>query len=114
MEAENRKWKRERKAREDKEERDRADWVRTLKADPDRVRSPEGLGPGEFSYDQLHLLHSIREDGIAHDRDWGWAWQQLIPELCEDVARAYRDTAVGFLRPSSAEGRGGNGGVSTG
>lgn len=99
MDADNRKWKRERKAREDKEERDRADWVRALKADPGRIQSPEGLKPGEFSYDQLHLLYSIREDGIARDRDWGSAWQQLIPEFGEEVARAYRDAAMAFWRP---------------
>jgi hypothetical protein len=99
MEADNRKWKREREAREDKEQRDRADWVRALKADPERIRTPEGLGPGEFSYDQLHLLHSIREDGIARDRDWGSAWQQLIAEFGEEVAQAYRDAAIAFWRP---------------
>lgn len=99
MEAEDRKWKRERKAREEKEEQDRADWVRTLKADPQRVRSPEGLKPDEFSHDQLYLLHNIREDGIARDRDWGSAWQQLIPEFGEEVARAFRDGAVAFWRP---------------
>jgi hypothetical protein len=99
MEAENRKWKRERQVREDKEERDRADWVRTLKADPDRIRSPKGLQPGEFSYDQLHLLHSIREDGIARNRDWGSGWRQLIAEFGEEVAQAYRDAAIAFWRP---------------
>ena len=99
MEAEDRKWKRDRKAEKEKEERDRADWVRTLKADPERVRSPQGLKPGEFSYDQLHLLNSISGDGIARDRDWGSAWQQLIPEFGEDVARAYRDAALAFWRP---------------
>lgn len=99
MEAEDRKWKREREARESKEQRDRADWVRELRADPERIRSPKGLNPGEFSYDQLLLLHSIREDGIARDRDWGSGWQQLIPEFGEDVAQAYRDAAVAFWRP---------------
>ncbi|MES2493698.1 MAG: hypothetical protein V4579_10515 [Pseudomonadota bacterium] len=99
MQAEDRKWKRERKAEKEKEDRDRADWIRTLKADPERVRSPHGLKPGEFSYDQVYLLHSIREDGVTRDRDWGSAWQQLIPEFGEEVARAYRDAAVAFWRP---------------
>lgn len=99
MEAEDRKWKRERKAEKEKEDRDRADWIRTLKADPERVRSPQGLKPGEFSYDQLHLLDSISEDGIARERDWGSAWQQLVPEFGEEVARAYREAAVAFWRP---------------
>lgn len=99
MEAENRKWKRKREARDAKEQSDRADWVRELMADPVQVRSPKGLKPGEFSYDQLHLLHSIREDGIVNDRDWGSAWRQLVPEFGDEVARAYRDAAVAFWRP---------------
>lgn len=99
MEAENRKWKRERDARETKEQRDRADWMRALKADPNRVRAPDGLKPGEFSHDQYYLLHSVRDDGISRDRDWGAAWQQLIPEFGVEVAQAYRDAAVAFWRP---------------
>ncbi len=99
MQAEDRKWKREREARESKEQRDRADWVRALKLDPDRVRFPKGLNPGEFSGDQYHLMHSVREEGIARDRDWGSAWRQLTPEFGEAVALAYRDAAVAFWRP---------------
>ena len=98
MEAEDRKWKRARKAKEDKEERDRVDWVRMLKADPERVRSPEGLKPGEFSGDQYYLLHSVHEDGISRDRDWGSAWRELEAEFGEEVACAYRDAAVAFWR----------------
>ena len=99
MQAEDRKWKRERDAREATEQRNRADWVRGLKADPDRVRSQEGLKPGEFGHDQYHLFHSVRGDGISRDRDWGSAWQQLTPEFGEEVAQAYRDAAVAFWRP---------------
>lgn len=99
MQAEDRKWKREAKAREAKEQRNRADWVRALQADPDRIRSPKRLKSGEFSSDQYHLMHSIRENGIARDRDWGSAWRQLIPEFGEAVALAYRDAAVAFWRP---------------
>ncbi|HQV04623.1 MULTISPECIES: hypothetical protein [unclassified Novosphingobium] len=99
MQAEERKWKRQRRAREAREQRDRADWVRALKADPNRVRSPEGLKPGEFSHDQYHLLHSVRGDGISRDRDWGAAWRQLTPEFGDEVAQAYRDAAIAFWRP---------------
>ena len=99
MQAEDRKRKRERAARESKEQRDRADWVRALKADPDRVRSPKGLKPGEFSGDQYHLMHSVRDDGMTRDRDWGSAWRNLIPEFGDEVAQAYRDAAIAFWRP---------------
>lgn len=99
MEAEHRKWERDRRIEDAKEQCDRDDWVRELQSDPERIRSPKALKPGEFGYDQLHLLHSIREDGLARDRDWGSAWRQLIPEFGEVVARAYRDAAIGFWRP---------------
>jgi hypothetical protein len=99
MEADNRRWERTRRTREAKEQRDRADWARALKADPERVRSPKGLEPGQFSGDQYHLMHSVRDEGLMRDRDWGSAWRQLIPEFGEEVARAYRDAAMGFWRP---------------
>jgi hypothetical protein len=96
--AEDRKWKRERKVRESKEQRNRADWTRALKADPERIRTPRGLKPGEFSSDQLHLLQSIGEDADTRDRHWGVAWRQLIPEFGDAVAEAYRDAAMAFWR----------------
>ena len=94
MEAEQRHWKRKNDARDRKEKKNRADWVRALKADPDRVLHPPGLKPGEFSYDQYHLLLSAMNGGASTSREDGANWRALIPEFGDSVARAYRDAAI--------------------
>lgn len=98
MDAEHRRWKRENDARERKQKKDRADWVRALKADPDRILHPSGLKPGEFSRDQYHLLGSVMSGGTTTSREDGANWRALIPEFGEPVARAFRDAAVAHWR----------------
>jgi hypothetical protein len=98
MNAEHRRWKRENEKRERKEKKGRADWVRALKADPDRVIHPAGLSPGELSGDQYHLLGSCMGDRVSTSRADGANWRALIPEFGEAVARAYRDAAVAHWR----------------
>lgn len=98
MEAESRRWKRKHQRREREEKKNRADWVRVLTADPDRILHPAGLKPGEFSRDQYHLLASIMRSGLSTSRDDGANWKALIPEFGETVARAYRDAAVAHWR----------------
>lgn len=98
MNSENRKWERQRKARERDETQRRADWVRELKQNPDRVVYPPGLMPGQLSDDQYHLLHSTSKDHSATDRKADANWRGLIPEFGEAVARAYRDAAVAHWR----------------
>jgi hypothetical protein len=96
IDAEQREWQRQHDAREREEEQKRADWVRELKENPDRVLHPVGLDPGEFSSDQYHLLASILN--AAGDRLDGANWHGLIPEFGEAVARAYRDAAAAHWR----------------
>jgi len=98
MEAEHRRLKGESDARDRKEKKDRADWVRALKANPDRVIHPSGFKPGELSSDQYHLLVSVMSDGISTSRDDGANWHALIPEFGESVARAFRDAAIAHWR----------------
>lgn len=98
MDAEHRKWKRENDARERKEKKNRADWVRTLKANPDRVLHPAGFKPGEFSGDQYHLLGIVMGGGMSTSREDGANWRSLIPEFGEPVARAFRDAAIAHWR----------------
>ena len=99
MEAEHRDWEREHEARERQEEKERADWVRRMKADPGRVRHPEGLKPGEFSNDQFHLLMSLRSDGgIVTSREEMADWKFLVADFGEDVAQAFRDAAIAHWR----------------
>jgi hypothetical protein len=97
MDDEHRRWKRQHDRRGRKEKKDRADWVRSLRSDPDRVLHPAGLKPGEFSRDQYYLLGSIMS-GVSTNREDGANWQSLVPEFGEPVARAYRDAAVAHWR----------------
>ncbi|MFN3725273.1 MAG: hypothetical protein ACK4SZ_03095 [Allosphingosinicella sp.] len=97
MEEKHRAWKREREEQEAQEEQQRADWIRTLQSDPERVRRPEGLSPGEFSNDQFHLMMSIG-DGSVTSRTQGADWRALIPEVGVEVAEAYRAAAIAHWR----------------
>ncbi len=97
-EDQHRAWKREQEARDREEQQGRADWVRELKANPDRVRHPPGLTAGDFSGDQYHLLLSTMRDRSTGDRNEASDWLALVPEFGEPVARAYRDAAVAHWR----------------
>ena len=97
MESDHRNWKREREEQEAEEERQRADWIRMLQEDPDRVRRPAGLGPADFSRDQYNLMISVPGESITR-RERGADWRALIPMVGEEVAEAYRDAAVAHWR----------------
>lgn len=98
MVIEDSKRKRKREADEQARMERRADWVRELKENPDRIRHPGGLKIGEFSGDQYHLLLSAIGDRSATDSEDGADWRKLIPEFGEPVALAYRDAAVAHWR----------------
>ena len=98
IEAEQREWKRQHEAREQEEEQKRADWVRGLKENPDRVLHPVGLQLGEFSRDQYYLLLSILRVRSGGDRMEGGDWRELVPEFGGAVAHAYRDAAAAHWR----------------
>ena len=76
----------------------RASWIAHLKANPDIVRSPRGLHPGQFSTDQYWLLREVEGDDVREERAQGSEWRTLIDEFGEDVARAYQDAAVEHWR----------------
>ena len=101
----NHKWQRreaerrrrlERQEQEDREKR--LAWIDRLRADPDLVRSPPGLQPGEVSGDQWGLLREIEGDGLRTSRAQASNWRSLIDEFGEDVAVAYRDAAMAHWR----------------
>ena len=98
MDAEQRRWRRKREAEKQDGERRRAEWVRALKEDPGRVLHPPGLGPGDFSSDQFHLLNTLSGDDPSSRTKSRADWRRLIPEFGEAVAHAYRDAAVAHWR----------------
>jgi hypothetical protein len=89
-----RKWTRQRHKREAVNARGRQDFVARLKDNPDQIRTPPCLSPGEISREQLILLQSIEGDGARLTRHAGAHWASLIPEFGEAVAQAFRDGAL--------------------
>lgn len=107
-----RKWAQRRRWRDENESTARASFVARLKANPDRVREPVGIKPGEMTWDQVHLLRSIEGDGLRLSRSAGSKWRELIPEFGEAVAEAFREAAQRHWRAYKptlrSEGGGGN------
>ena len=81
----------------------RSVWIAGLKADPNIVRNPPDLPPGEMSGEQYHLLKAVEGNEEQTNRSGGSAWQTLIDEFGEDVARAYRDAAMALWRRFTPE-----------
>jgi len=102
---ESRRWQRReaelRRRLKRQEQEDRAirrAWIDRLRADPNLVRSPPGLQPGEVSCDQWWLLVETEGDGRRTDRTHAANWRSLIDEFGEEVAVAYRDAAKAHWR----------------
>ena len=105
MSEEARKWQRQAAERQRRLERQsqeeqqrRLDWITRLKADPNLVRIPPGLQPGDLSGDQWFLLREIEGDGLRTERTQGANWRSLIDEFGVNVAGAYRDAAKAHWR----------------
>lgn len=92
-------YERQYKARRQKEERNRALWIKRLRANPDFIRNPQNLSPGELSNDQGWLLDEIEKGrGIRMNRGREVDWRSLLNEFGEDVAYAFRDAAIAHWR----------------
>jgi len=90
------KRKLERKRKTQAEHRTR--WIGKLQSNPDQIRNPDGIEPGEITYDHLWLMSEIEKDGLRTNRHGGADWKALIAEFGEDVAQAYRDAAIAHWR----------------
>ncbi len=111
--ANERKWEQRRRRHDENEARWHTDFVARLKANPDLVRAPPGLKPGEMSHDQAGLLRSIEGGSLRFSRHAGAKWQTLIPEFGEAVAEAFRDGACRHWRTYRPTLRSENGGSET-
>jgi len=96
--AQERKWAERRRRRDQNEASGRAALIARVQANPDGVREPQGLEPGQMTWDQAHLLQSIEGDGMRMSRGAGGRWRTLIPEFGEEVAEAFRDGAMRHWR----------------
>lgn len=79
-------------------EHERSEWIERLKADPDCVRNPPGLRPGQISNNQCWLFREVEGSGQRTHRSEGADWESLIVDFGEDVASAYRDAATDHWR----------------
>lgn len=102
---EGRAWAEEQAEREQSRERRRlddaqarTDSIARLKANPELVRNPPGLEPGQFSETQYWLLSQTDGNGLRTGRVEGASWRSLIDEFGYDVAAAYRDAAMRHWR----------------
>ena len=88
------RWEKERL----EQERDQSQWIERLRANPDIVRDPPELPPGEMTNDQYWLLRKIDGEGLSTERGRGSDWRLLMAEFGEDVAYAFRDAAIRHWR----------------
>lgn len=98
---EKRRLKLERKQKLEKEYRRR--WIERLRANPETVRRPPSLEPGQMTNDQYCLLRSIEKDGVNSNRYAGANWRSLASEFGEEVARTFRDAAMAHWRSYTPE-----------
>lgn len=92
-----RRYKRQSKAREAKQEAAREKWRTFLATHLDKVRG-DGLKPGQINNAQTYLHDRVREKNKQRGRWTNANWKCLIPSFGENVASAYRDGAVRFWR----------------
>ncbi|MFC5386850.1 hypothetical protein ACFPLB_12850 [Aquamicrobium segne] len=94
-------WKR----RSDREaaEQDKANG-RAKKILASRVATIRDFGkPGKVSNDQYYLHEQMRSDDSQHNWWTDGNWRSLIVTFGEDVARAFRDGAVGYWRQNTPQ-----------
>ncbi|MGY8873059.1 MAG: NACHT domain-containing protein, partial [Pseudomonadales bacterium] len=84
-------------------ERGRKKWVERLRANPDVVRNPPELPPGEWTNDQCWLLREMDGEGLRTDSGRSLDWRSLVDEFGEDVALAFRDAAMKHWRSFKTE-----------
>ncbi len=84
-------------------ERDRSQWIQRLRANPDVVRNPPEIPPGEWTNDQYWLLREMDGESSQTGRASGSDWRSLIGVFGEDVAHAFRDAAKKYWRVFTPE-----------
>ena len=90
------KWKKQSEERRTKEDANRADWRRHLKEQVAAIANPQGLKSGKITRDQWYLLNFIREKSEGSSKWSNGNWEVLIPEFGEEVAFAFRDSAISY------------------
>lgn len=92
------KWKRQKNARQKKQEKYHADWKKIFSERLDEARAAVTNNPGIIT-NPLHYLHEQARDRSSTTGRWTeYNWKTLITEYGEEVAHFYRDSTVSFWR----------------
>ena len=93
------KRKTEREKRELIEKKEKLDWIQRLKNNPEQLKNSPHILNGELTNNHIWLMDQLGEYGkISTDRYAFQNWKDLIPEFGQEVAQAYRDSAIQFWR----------------
>ncbi|NMH64992.1 hypothetical protein [Shewanella salipaludis] len=92
------RYERQQEEQRQKKANDKTMWIGALRVNPDRVRNPPGLEPGQISNDQSWLLMEIEDSSQRMSRGKGANWRALIGDFGKEVALAFRDAAMTHWR----------------
>ena len=95
---EEREFERKHREREEKAKVARETWIAELQKNPDRVRNPTSVKPGEITKDHCWLRDEICRKERDSNRHGGERWELLSVEFGEEVALAYRDAVTNHWR----------------
>jgi hypothetical protein len=84
-------------------EKQRLEWIESLRANPKRINNVPGLKPGLLTNDVWWLYSEIEGDDLNQNRARGAQIQELIPEFGETVAKEYRVALKRFWRHYEVE-----------
>lgn len=92
------KQKAKRKKKELREKKEKLDWIQRLKNNPEQLTNSPHILNGELTNNHLWLMRELDYGGISTDRYGYQNWEDLTPEFGQEVAQAYRDSAIQFWR----------------
>lgn len=82
-----------------REEKDKIEWIQRLKNNPEQLKSSPHILNGELTNNHIWLMDELGESGRISTNHYGYQnWKDLIPEFGQEVAQAYRDSAIQFWR----------------
>ncbi|QAB41121.1 hypothetical protein EHF38_12565 [Acinetobacter baumannii] len=93
------KRKTEHEKRELREKKEKINWIKRLKNNPEQLKNSPHILNGELTNNHVWLMDQLGEYGRVTTNRYAFQnWQDLIPEFGQDVAQAYRDSAIQFWR----------------
>ena len=96
-------FQKEHDAEELRNERQRLEWIESLRSNPKKINNVPGLIPGQLTNDMWWLYSEIEGDDSHQSRARGAHWQELIPVFGDAVAKEYRTAVKSFWRHYEVE-----------